>query len=166
MSSKTLYRVRNWRAYHQALVDRGNITVWFAPEAIKGWQSERRHNGRGRPEEFSDAAIECCLVLRSLFHLPLRATQGFIEGIVHLLSLDIEVPHYTLLCKRIVYWVLSADYNFYRDIQQSINFSILRRLTNLGVSFAYPTRTVPVASSNSEASNALRRSTQVLEPAQ
>ncbi len=100
MSSKTLYRVRNWRAYNQALVDRGNITVWFAPEAIKGWQSERRHNGRGRPEEFSDAAIECCLVLRSLFHLPLRATQGFIEGIVHLLSLDIEVPHYTLLCKR------------------------------------------------------------------
>ena len=81
MSSKTLYRVRNWRTYSQALVDRGNITVRFAPEAIKGWQSDLRHNGRRRPEECSDAAIEGYLVLRSLFRLPLRATQGFVESI-------------------------------------------------------------------------------------
>jgi len=51
-------------------------------------------------EEFSDAAIECCLILRSLFHLALRGTQGFIEGMIQLLNLDIEAPHYTLLCKR------------------------------------------------------------------
>lgn len=100
MPAKVAYRVRNWSTYNQSLVNRGNVTVWFAPEALKGWRSDRRHEGRGRPEEFSDAAIECCLVLRSLFHLPLRATQGFVEGMIQLLDLKIEAPHYTLLCKR------------------------------------------------------------------
>ena len=42
MSCKALYRVRNWRIYNQSLIDRGNITVWFAPEAIKGWQNHQR----------------------------------------------------------------------------------------------------------------------------
>ena len=72
----------------------------FAPEAVKGWQSDKEHEGRGRPEEFSDAAIECCLVLRSLFHLALRATQGFVEGMIQLLDLKVDAPHYTLWCKR------------------------------------------------------------------
>lgn len=100
MPSKAIYRVRNWRTYNQSLINRGNVTVWFTPEAIKGWQSHKKVEGRGRPEEFSDAAIECCLTLGSLFHLALRGTQGFIEGMIQLLNLDIEAPHYTLLCKR------------------------------------------------------------------
>jgi len=95
-----LYRVKNWSQYNRSLIDRGNITVWFSQDAIDGWSSSRKHSGRGRPEEYSDAAIECCLVIRSLFHLPLRATQGFIEGMIHLLGLDIKAPDYTLLCKR------------------------------------------------------------------
>ena len=42
----------------------------------------------------------------------------------------------------IVYWVLSADYNVYMDIQQTINLEILKRFEALGVGFAYPTQTV------------------------
>ena len=42
----------------------------------------------------------------------------------------------------IVYWVLSADFAVYMDIQQAINLEILRRFEALGVDFAYPTRTV------------------------
>lgn len=100
MARKPLYRIRNWSQYNRSLIDRGNVTVWFSADAIDGWASVGRHKGRGRPEEYSNAAIECCLVLRSLFHLPLRATQGFVEGMIHLLSLDIKAPNYTLLCKR------------------------------------------------------------------
>jgi len=39
-----------------------------------------------------------------------------------------------------VYYVLSADYNVYMDIQQSINFRIHEEFEKLGVEFAYPTR--------------------------
>ncbi|MFT5292080.1 MAG: hypothetical protein ACI8QC_004350 [Planctomycetota bacterium] len=30
---KTRYRVTNWAAYDQALVNRGDITLWITPEA-------------------------------------------------------------------------------------------------------------------------------------
>ena len=33
---KTKYRVANWPAYNQALVRRGDVTVWVAAEAIAG----------------------------------------------------------------------------------------------------------------------------------
>jgi small-conductance mechanosensitive channel len=41
-----------------------------------------------------------------------------------------------------VYFVLSPDFNRYRDIQQSINLELHRRLAALDVEFAYPTRKV------------------------
>jgi small-conductance mechanosensitive channel len=43
-----------------------------------------------------------------------------------------------------VYWVLSPDFNVYMDIQQSINFAIVRRFEESGISFAYPTRTLQI----------------------
>jgi len=47
-------------------------------------------------------------------------------------SLDFEV----------VFWVLSADYNLYMDIQQAVNLALMRELGAMGVQFAYPTRTL------------------------
>ncbi|HEX6966664.1 MAG TPA: mechanosensitive ion channel family protein [Gemmatimonadaceae bacterium] len=41
-----------------------------------------------------------------------------------------------------VYYVLSADYNLYMDIQQAINLALFRRFADEGIGFAYPTRTV------------------------
>ena len=34
---KTKYRVANWPAYNQALVRRGDVTVWLSSEAIAAW---------------------------------------------------------------------------------------------------------------------------------
>jgi small-conductance mechanosensitive channel len=45
----------------------------------------------------------------------------------------------------IVYYVLSADYNEYMDVQQTINMAIFKLFEEAGISFAYPTRTVYVA---------------------
>lgn len=39
-----------------------------------------------------------------------------------------------------VYYVLSADYNRYMDIQQAINLRLHRELQALGIEFAYPTQ--------------------------
>jgi small-conductance mechanosensitive channel len=44
-----------------------------------------------------------------------------------------------------VYYVLSADYNRYMDIQQAINLQIHERFTDRGIEFAYPTQTLFVA---------------------
>ena len=46
----------------------------------------------------------------------------------------------------VVYYVLSPDYNRYMDIQQQINLSLLRGLRERGIAFAYPTRTLHIAS--------------------
>ena len=42
----------------------------------------------------------------------------------------------------IVYWVESAEYAQYMDIQQSINLQIYQKFAELGIEFAYPTQTV------------------------
>jgi small-conductance mechanosensitive channel len=47
-------------------------------------------------------------------------------------SLDFEV----------VYYALTADYNVYMDIQQEINLAMMEQFAELGVEFAYPTRTL------------------------
>jgi small-conductance mechanosensitive channel len=45
-----------------------------------------------------------------------------------------------------VYYVLSADFNVYMDIQQAINLRLHRELAQLGVAFAYPTQKLLIAS--------------------
>lgn len=42
----------------------------------------------------------------------------------------------------IVYFVLSADYNRYMDVQQDINLRIKEEFEKRGISFAYPTQTI------------------------
>lgn len=48
----------------------------------------------------------------------------------------------------IVYYVLSAEYNVYMDIQQTINLEICRRFSAQGIEFAYPTQTLYLEKSN------------------
>jgi small-conductance mechanosensitive channel len=44
----------------------------------------------------------------------------------------------------IVYWVLSPDYTIYMDVQQAINFAILRTFQEEAIGFAFPTTTFDV----------------------
>jgi len=98
--SKKDYRVRNWKEYNKALVNRGNITFWFDEEVIAGWHEYKKTGKRGRPLKYNDLAIECGLTLRALFKLPFRATQGLIASLIRMLKVSLEAPDYSLLCKR------------------------------------------------------------------
>lgn len=49
----------------------------------------------------------------------------------------------------IVYYVESPDYNEYMDIQQAINLEIVKRFEDANIEFAFPTRTLFMAGSNS-----------------
>jgi small-conductance mechanosensitive channel len=44
----------------------------------------------------------------------------------------------------IVYYVVSADYNKYMDVQQEINLAIKEEFEKRGIEFAYPTQTLYV----------------------
>lgn len=44
----------------------------------------------------------------------------------------------------VVYWMKTADYTAYMDTQQHINLALMRRCAEMGVEFAFPTRTVQV----------------------
>jgi hypothetical protein len=96
---KPTYRIRNWKQYNDALVRRGSLTLWVEQEALRSW----RYHGpsqRGAQFQFSDPAIECLLTLRAVYHLTLRATEGFARSLFGLMELDLPVPDYTTLCRR------------------------------------------------------------------
>jgi len=98
--AKKQYRVRNWSDYNKALVKRGSITLWFDEKSLSSWHHTAPSGKRGRPYYYSELAIECALTLRTIFHLPLRATQGFMLSLSELMKQPLDIPHYTTLCRR------------------------------------------------------------------
>ena len=96
---KTKYHVGNWPAYDRALVQRGDITVWLAPDAIATWEAVGVGQ-RGGQLQYSDLAIETALTLRLIFHLPLRQTEGFLTSSFGMLGLELSAPDHTTLSRR------------------------------------------------------------------
>jgi len=95
--SPARYRTTNWSEYNAALRRRGSLLVWLDREME--WSAPRR--GRpGRPETFSDAAIQFCLSLKVLFGLALRQTIGMVASLLKMAGLDWPVPDYSTLCRR------------------------------------------------------------------
>ena len=104
---KATYKVKNWAQYNDGLRKRGDITVWFTEEAIKSWTPASTLM-KGRPQKYSNLAIETCLFLRIVCSLPLRQTEGFARSLVHLMGLSFDVPDYSTLSKRSINLELSA----------------------------------------------------------
>ncbi len=96
---KTKYHLTNWALYDQALVRRGDLTLWISPEAIMAW-SAKPTGLRGAPRKYSELAIETALAIRLLFHLPLRQTEGFLRSLFELMGLGLDVPDHTTLSRR------------------------------------------------------------------
>lgn len=98
--TKEVDRVRNWRKYNEALVNRGSVTFWIDEEIIKGWHENTHDGDKGRPKLYSDLAIKCALTVKAVFNLAFRATEGFIKSLMKVMKLNLKTPDYTLLCKR------------------------------------------------------------------
>ena len=96
---KAAYRVVNWSEYNRSLVNRGRLTVWMDEDFLKNWNAERAGKV-GRPQYYHDAAIYFCYTIMCLFSLPLRQCQGFTSSIFELLNINLEVPHYSWICRR------------------------------------------------------------------
>ncbi|XKH38719.1 IS5 family transposase [Azospirillum doebereinerae] len=92
-------KVTNWAQYAAALRQRGSLTVWVSEEAIKQWKAAPRTTPGGQPS-YSDLAITTALMLRAVFRLALRQTEGLLASILHLLGLDLPVPEHSTLARR------------------------------------------------------------------
>ena len=67
------YRVRNWSDYNRALIARERLTFWFDEDAVAAWRNADPPKGPGAPKVYSDTAIQCALILKSVFQLSLRS---------------------------------------------------------------------------------------------
>jgi len=59
-----IYRTNNWPSYNQALINRGNRSIWFDPTTQ--WYAQPQGK-QGRNQIYSDTAIQCCLMIKALF---------------------------------------------------------------------------------------------------
>ena len=92
---------RNWSEYNKGQVNQGKIHLRLTPDVLAEWRSPKSSGRRGRPQEYSDRAIETLLTLRELFHLTYRRVAGFAASLFEMLQLSNKrVPDYTLICKR------------------------------------------------------------------
>lgn len=99
-SHKTLYRTRNWREYSAALVNRGSLTVWIDENVAKTWINTELSGGKGASDYYSDTAIMTVLMLKEVFALRLRQSEGFTRSVLQLMGLELDVPNYSTLCRR------------------------------------------------------------------
>ena len=91
---KSRYKVTNWHEYNETLRRRGDITIWFTEEAIEQWHPIKT-GARGRPMEYADHVIETAILIRQVFHLPLRQTEGFMNSIVRIMNVAITIPDFS-----------------------------------------------------------------------
>ena len=95
---KAKWRVTNWAEYDRALVQRGDLTVWFDEEfVLKHWRPDPTGK-RGAPMKYSDMAIQVLQMLKAVFSLPYRALEGFACSLMKLMGLDFRaVPSKSVL---------------------------------------------------------------------
>ena len=63
------------------------------------WYAKCSHK-HGAQRIYSDKAIEVMGIIRLVFHLPLRQTQGFMESIAKMMKLDLLIPDFSTLSRR------------------------------------------------------------------
>ena len=94
------YKVRNWSQYNESLKNRGSIFLWVSDDALKKWQVLKDPHFIGAPPKFSNDAILCMMVLKSLYHLPYRQLIGFLLSLFSIMKVVLPVPHFTTVGKR------------------------------------------------------------------
>src|ERR1700712_3563178 len=66
------FKVRNWPEYEAGLRRRGSLTLWIEDAALACWQTR----GPGGQARYTHMAIQTSLMLRTVFRLALRQTEG------------------------------------------------------------------------------------------
>jgi len=101
MKTKARYKVKNWSAYDAALKLRGSITFWLDEDVIEQWHNQQKTGKKGASNYYSDTAIATMGTISTVFHLPGRQAEGFLESLFMLMGIELEVPDHSTLSRRL-----------------------------------------------------------------
>ncbi|MBD2200703.1 MULTISPECIES: IS5 family transposase [Calothrix] len=101
MKTKAQYKVKNWNAYDASLKQRGSITFWVNEEVIEQWRNQQKTGRKGASNYYSDTAIATMGTIQSVFHLPGRQAEGFLESLFMLMGIELAVPDHSTLSRRL-----------------------------------------------------------------
>ncbi len=73
------------------------MCIWL--DSKTQWYAQLRGK-KGRNRIYSDTAIQCYLMIKSLFRLFLRMVTGFVQSLIKLCRLDWTAPDYSTICRR------------------------------------------------------------------
>lgn len=98
-------RITCWKKYNNALIARGNIQQLVNNTLFRNTlelhQVDKAHHGKGRPRQYTDAVIFLMLAIKEIFALDLRRTEGFTKCLFAMYGVDLEIPSYTTLSRRL-----------------------------------------------------------------
>ena len=100
MDLKQRYRSTNRWKYDRALAIRGKLTIWIDHATVRKSCTPPRPIGRGKPDWYSETAIERCLTVKSVFQSPYLARQGLIMSLMRLYHLELPVSDQTHMSRR------------------------------------------------------------------
>ena len=96
---KMRFKVTNWAAYEAGLRRRGSLTLWVSDAAIAAWRAAPRRTPGGQAR-YSQTAIETALMVRLVFHQPLRQTEGLLGSLLDFMGVALPVPDHTTISRR------------------------------------------------------------------
>ncbi len=82
----SLLPITNWPQYNQSLINCGSLSFWVDAEAMSNWFHHEHHGRRGRSQLYTDQTIATFLMLKGIFNLTLRATQGLLDSLFELMN--------------------------------------------------------------------------------
>ena len=98
--STSLHPIINWPQYNKSLINRGSLTLWVDAETMNNWFHHGHHWCRGHSQLYTDQTICTFLMLKGIFNLTLRATQGLLYSLFELMNVPLCAPDYSCVSKR------------------------------------------------------------------
>ena len=98
--SKDKYKVLNWSTYNKSLINRGRLNIWINEEVIGAW-TYKGEKKKGGQIIYSDLSIEVSASIKRLYKFGYRQTEGFLKSVFSIMQIDLSVPAYTQMQRRI-----------------------------------------------------------------
>lgn len=99
--SKVNYKISNWQEYNESLIKRGKVSIWLSAKLLSIWRDIDVRKITVGEQKYPDAVIEFCLIIKYVYGLGFRQTQGFVQDILALHGCeDYCIPNYSTLSRR------------------------------------------------------------------
>jgi hypothetical protein len=99
--NKYSYKITNWKEYNNSLKKRGKVSIWLSSKLLSIWKELDVRKIAVGEQIYPDVIIEFCLIIKNIYHLPLRQATGFVEDLLELQGYkNYCVPNYSTLSRR------------------------------------------------------------------